>query len=367
MVQVFAEQAFAHPVLQILMGGGDHAHVGFHRLMSADAVEMPVRQDAQQPGLQIERHVADFIEEQRAALGLLETAAAHGLRAGEGAALMAEQFGFQQILRDCRGIQGNEGLRRARTVFMQRPRHQILAGAGFAGNQYGDIRLRQPADGAKDILHRRRLAEDFGGFGGRLFDIAFAQAFLQRAPDQLHCLVDVERLGQIFEGAALKRRDGRIEIGKGRDDDDRNGRMLGLDGLQQFQPGGTGHAYIGNQNLRRFRLQRLQGIARTGKTAGGKILARKRFFQHPADGLIVVNDPDRFHICSIPLVIRNTGAIAMPAGNSPPRDQGSGIKILKSVHPGRLSHSITPICCCTKVCASVNPSPLPPSRPDTSG
>ena len=46
---------------------------------------------------------------------------------------------------------------------------------------------------------------------------------------------------------------------------------------------------------------------------------------------------------------------------------GKGRTILKSVYPGRLSHSITPRCCCTKVCAKVSPSPLPPSLPDTSG
>jgi hypothetical protein len=40
---------------------------------------------------------------------------------------------------------------------------------------------------------------------------------------------------------------------------------------------------------------------------------------------------------------------------------------LETVRPGTLSHSIVPWCCCTKVCASVSPSPEPPSRPDTSG
>ena len=39
------------------------------------------------------------------------------------------------------------------------------------------------------------------------------------------------------------------------------------------------------------------------------------------------------------------------------RAQGSGIRIVKSVLPGTLSHSIVPWCCCTKVCASVSPRP----------
>jgi hypothetical protein len=58
---------------------------------------MPVGQHAQQAGLQVKRHVADFVEKERSAIGLLEAAAAHGLRTGEGPTLMAEEFGFQQV------------------------------------------------------------------------------------------------------------------------------------------------------------------------------------------------------------------------------------------------------------------------------
>jgi hypothetical protein len=97
--QVFAEHAVAHALLQVLVRGGDHAHIGLDGSgCAADAVELPVGQHAQQARLQVEGHVADFVEEQRAALGLLEAAAALRLRAGEGAALVAEQLAFQQVL-----------------------------------------------------------------------------------------------------------------------------------------------------------------------------------------------------------------------------------------------------------------------------
>jgi hypothetical protein len=107
--QVLAEHAIAHPLLQVLVGGGDDPHIGLERLVAAHAVELAVRQHAQQARLQVERHVADFVQEQRAAIGLLEAAAAHGLRAGEGAALVAEQFGLQQVLGNGRGVDGDEG------------------------------------------------------------------------------------------------------------------------------------------------------------------------------------------------------------------------------------------------------------------
>jgi hypothetical protein len=84
--------------------------------------------------------------------------AAHGLRAGEGAALVAEQLGLQQILRDGRGVDGDKWpAAGARGMLVQRARHQFLAGAGFAGDQHRDVALRQAADGAEHVLHRRRL------------------------------------------------------------------------------------------------------------------------------------------------------------------------------------------------------------------
>ena len=129
MEQVFAEGADRAPALQVLVRGGDDAHVALQRLVATDAVELAVAEHAQQTRLQVEGHVADLVEKQRAAVGLLEAAAAHGLRAGEGAALVAEQFALQQVLRDRRGVDGHERPAGARAVLVQRARHQFLARA----------------------------------------------------------------------------------------------------------------------------------------------------------------------------------------------------------------------------------------------
>jgi hypothetical protein len=102
------------------VGGGDHAHVGADRLLAADAVEVAVGEHAKQPRLQLGRHVADLVEEQRAAVGLLEAAAALGGSPGEGAALVAEELGFEQVARDGRGVDGDEGRVAAWAVAMQR-------------------------------------------------------------------------------------------------------------------------------------------------------------------------------------------------------------------------------------------------------
>ena len=83
MVEVLAEQAASHTVLQVLVRRGDDADIHTDRRLSAHAIELSLRQDAQQTRLQRRRHVADLVEKQRAAVGLLEAPATLGIGAGE--------------------------------------------------------------------------------------------------------------------------------------------------------------------------------------------------------------------------------------------------------------------------------------------
>ena len=76
MQQVLAEQPLPHALLEVLVRRRDDAHVRLQRRVAADAVVLAVGEHAQQAHLQVGRHVADLVQEQRAALGLLEAAAA---------------------------------------------------------------------------------------------------------------------------------------------------------------------------------------------------------------------------------------------------------------------------------------------------
>src|SRR3954464_10260776 len=68
MIEVLAEASIAHALLEILMRGCDHAHVGLDLLMAADAIEGTVGEDAKKPCLQLGRHVADLVQKERPAL-----------------------------------------------------------------------------------------------------------------------------------------------------------------------------------------------------------------------------------------------------------------------------------------------------------
>ena len=98
--QVLAERPVAHGLGQVAVGGGQDADVDLHRLGAADPVDLALLDGAQQLGLQAAVHLADFVEQQGAAVGLLELADAAGHGAGEGALLVAEQLALQQVLGD---------------------------------------------------------------------------------------------------------------------------------------------------------------------------------------------------------------------------------------------------------------------------
>ena len=72
--EILAEAALVDQRAQVLVRRRDDADVGGLQLAPADAGELALLQDAEQPRLGVERHVADLVEEQRPAAGLLELA-----------------------------------------------------------------------------------------------------------------------------------------------------------------------------------------------------------------------------------------------------------------------------------------------------
>ena len=132
-IQVGAEIAPAYRVLQVGGGRRDHPDVAAQHLVGADRLEFLFLQHAQQLALQRQRHVADLVEKQRAALGHLQLAqAALALGAGEGAGRGAEEFRFEEAFRNRRAVHTDEGFVRAHRGGMNGMGEQFLPRAGFA-------------------------------------------------------------------------------------------------------------------------------------------------------------------------------------------------------------------------------------------
>jgi hypothetical protein len=73
-IKILTEPALANGGKQAFVGGGNDTHIHNNFAIAADTPQRALLQRAQQFRLQARRHVAHFVDEQRAAIGLLEQA-----------------------------------------------------------------------------------------------------------------------------------------------------------------------------------------------------------------------------------------------------------------------------------------------------
>ena len=205
----------AHRVGEIAVRGGDDPDVDRHRPGAADAVDHALLNGAQQLGLQPHVHFGDFVEQQRAAIGLLEFADAARHRAGKRALLVAEQLGFEQRFRDGRAVDANERLLGPVRARVHIARQHFLAGARFAGDQNRGVARRDLQRKLDHARHRLVAIDEFTrvvGDGG------------QHRGDQFR----VRRQRDVLFRACLDGGDRGAGIGRGAAGDDRRVDMLGF-------------------------------------------------------------------------------------------------------------------------------------------
>ena len=99
------------------------------------------------------RQGGNFVEKERAAVGGFEIADLVADGAGEGAAAIAEEFGFDQGVGDGAAIDGDEGLVARDAVVVDRPGEQFFAGAGFADDDDVALDGGELADRFEELGH----------------------------------------------------------------------------------------------------------------------------------------------------------------------------------------------------------------------
>ena len=129
-----------------LVGGGDDPDVDANVVLAAEARELAVLQHLQQLRLQRKAHVADLVEEHRAVVGELELAGLVLDRAGERAALEAEQLRLEQLGRAARRSSlSRTACRGGATRHAERARDELFAGAALSANEHRRRRCRRRA------------------------------------------------------------------------------------------------------------------------------------------------------------------------------------------------------------------------------
>src|SRR6516165_10108216 len=220
--QIFAEEALANELPEVVVRRRDDADIGADRHAAADSRELALLKHTQQPSLSLDRHVAYFIEEQRSPLRLLEPSYAACCSAGESALLVTEQFALDQLARDGRHVDRDKGAASPLAIIMQGPGYQLLSGAALPHDRHREVGSHQPREDAVDLLHRRRAPDQWQ----LVFDIVFGKRCRnfrrggQRPLDNADELAEIERFRQIFEGASFGRLDRRKECVLRAHDDD---------------------------------------------------------------------------------------------------------------------------------------------------
>ena len=111
---------------ELAVGGGDQPDIGLAFPRLAESFVGPVVEKPQKARLGVRRQVADFVEQQRSALGFLDFARHVGNRARERALAMTEKGARHQVARQGRALTVTKGasarglfarIQRARTFF----------------------------------------------------------------------------------------------------------------------------------------------------------------------------------------------------------------------------------------------------------
>ena len=161
--QVGAEAALLDQPGKMLVGRGDDPHVDRDRLGRADAGDFAIFDRAQQPVLRRRRQGRQLVEEQGAAVRLLEPAVAGLGGAGEAAGLMTEQLGLDQIFGQRRAVHRHQRPRPARRQVMQPLGNQLLAGAALADYQHRAVERRGAARPLDRVEKGQALTDELIG------------------------------------------------------------------------------------------------------------------------------------------------------------------------------------------------------------
>ena len=135
--------------------------------LAPDPDQASALEHAQQLRLQVDGHFGDFVEEQRAAACALEIALVLARRAGEGAALVAEQFGLDQAGGDGAAVHADERPAASRAVGVQQLGGPFLARPRFPDQHHRRHRRRDPAKALRDLQHFRGFADPALGAASR--------------------------------------------------------------------------------------------------------------------------------------------------------------------------------------------------------
>src|SRR6266566_140029 len=160
-IEVAAKCAGGHHLVQIAVGGRHQADVHSNRADIPQPLELLFLKHAQKLGLELERDVPNFIEEDRAAVRQLEPA--DTLRDGpcKGAALVAKQLRFKETGGDRCTIHFYKRVLAPGAQIVNSAGDQFFSRAGLSLDEHGGIGRSHGFDLLQDGAQRWAFAHNF--------------------------------------------------------------------------------------------------------------------------------------------------------------------------------------------------------------
>ncbi len=132
-------------------------------MSSSNTLELLLLQDSQQLGLHRRSQLTNLIEKQGSVIGCFELPLPHPDGAGVCALLVSEEFAFEQRLRDCSAVDGDEGPFVSRATLMDGACDNFFAGAALSPDQHGGIALRDAGDELLQLANLPAFADQVAG------------------------------------------------------------------------------------------------------------------------------------------------------------------------------------------------------------
>ena len=149
-VEVLAEEARRHDREQVLVGRRDQPGVGGDDLAATYPEELPILEHVEELGLEPERHLADLVQQEGPPVGQLELARLAAMGPREGALLVTEQLGLEQVAGQGSAVDLEERLVPAVRDVVDGAGHHLLAGTALTLQEDGGVGVGGPPD---DVLH----------------------------------------------------------------------------------------------------------------------------------------------------------------------------------------------------------------------
>ena len=159
-IQVFPETAFGNLLFKFFVCGRNDADIHIRFFGAADRAHLSFLQDSIELHLHGKAHIADLIEEKRAAMGRLEQALAVFVSAGESSLHVTEQFRLQESLWERAAVNGDEGSLGPNAVLVNGAGHQFFAGPALPGDENAARLRRNGLNHVEDSAHVRTLSDD---------------------------------------------------------------------------------------------------------------------------------------------------------------------------------------------------------------